>query len=68
MLYARIGDHLTQHVCKILKYDDCFGPGVPELVFKFTARVQRVDVDGNQPGTKNTGERNRVLQRIPMFV
>ena len=57
-------DDALELVREILEDHDAAGTAVFELVLKFARRIQRIDVDGDQPRAKQAAHRDGVLQDI----
>jgi hypothetical protein len=64
VLHRRLVDDGFERVSEVLEDHDAARAGVLELVLEFARRVQRVDVNGNQAGTENRREHDRVLQHV----
>ena len=56
--------HLLQHAGEVLDDDDRLGARVLQLVLELARRVERVDVDDDEPGTQDRRHRDRVLRHV----
>ncbi|KFB70973.1 MAG: hypothetical protein AW09_003915 [Candidatus Accumulibacter phosphatis] len=62
VLEWRPGQHLLQRERKIFDNHDDLGSRILELMFKFSRRVQRVDVHHHVTRTQGTEDTNRILE------
>ena len=56
--------HLLQHAGEVLDDDDRLGARVLQLVLELARRVERIDVDDDQPGAQDRRDRDRVLRHV----
>jgi hypothetical protein len=56
--------HLLQHAGEVLDDDDRLGARILQLVLELARRVERVDVDDDQPGPQDRRDGDRILRHV----
>ena len=56
--------HLLQHAGEVLEDDDRLRARVLQLMLELARRVERIDVDHDQPGAQDRRDRDRILRHV----